>query len=162
MTTLRTRLAQVAVILTAPALAACSTNFGSQTDQVYIPGRGVNDRSGMVDVLNVVVVAEASGIGIVVASLVNNDREKGDTLTGVTVDGAEASISKKGADIPVAGINNLGATGAVTVSPGGEIPEGTFVEVVFTFENAEAITVEAPVVPHEAEYENIPLSDPAE
>jgi len=153
-TTLRTRIAQVAVVLFAPALASCG--FDAQTDQVYIPGRGVNDRSGEVDVLNVVVVSATDGSGTVVASLVNNGGDRDDTLTGVTVGGSEATIAKEGGDIPVNGINNLGESGAVSASSE-EIEEGTFVEVAFTFENAEAVTVDAPVVPHDAEYEDIPM-----
>ena len=155
MTTLRTRLAQVAVLVTAPALASCSTSFGATTDQDYIPARGVNDRSGPVDVLNVLVVSETDGSGTVVASLVNNTRED-ESLNGVTVGGTEATVAQDARDIPVDGINNLGATGAVTATSS-EIEEGSFVEVTFSFQNADAITVEAPVVPHEGDYEDVPL-----
>lgn len=128
------------------------------TDQEYIPARGVNDRSGQVDVLNVLIVSDTDGSGTVVAGLVNNGTE-GDTLTGVTVGGSEASVKKTGTDIPVGGINNLGESGAVSASSQ-EIEAGTFVEVVFTFESAEAVTVHAPVVPHEGAYAEVPLADP--
>lgn len=157
MTTLRTRLTQVALVLAVPALAACSTNFGAPTDQDYIAARGVNDRSGDVDVLNVVVVSDTEGTGTVVASLVNNKTDE-DTLTGVTVAGAEADIAdaRKNGAIPGGGLLNLGTTGAVTASSS-DIEGGRFVEVVFTFQRAGAITVEAPVVPHEGDYEDVPL-----
>jgi len=156
-TTLRTRLTQVALVLAVPALAACSTNFGAPTDQVYIPARGVNDRSGDVDVLNVVVVSDTEGTGTVVATLVNNKGDE-DTLTGVTVAGSEAEIAdaRESAALPVGGHNNLGTLGAVTASSP-DIEEGRFVEVVFTFQRAGAITVEAPVVPHEGDYEDVPM-----
>lgn len=157
MTTLRTRLTQVALVLAVPALAACSTNFGAPTDQDYIAARGVNDRSGDVDVLNVVVVSDTDGAGTVVASLVNNTGDE-DTLTGVTVAGSEATITdaRENAEIPAGGIVNLGSTGAVTASSS-DIEGGRFVEVVFTFQRAGAITVEAPVVPHEGDFEDVPM-----
>ena len=157
MTTLRTRLTQVALVLAVPALAACSTNFGAPTDQDYLPARGVNDRSGDVDVLNVVVVSDTDGTGTVVAGLVNNKSDE-DTLTGVTVAGAEADIAnaRENAAIPGGGISNLATTGAVTASSP-DIEGGRFVEVVFTFQHAGAITVEAPVVPREGDFEDVPL-----
>jgi len=157
-TTLRSRFALAAVALVVPALAGCSTNFNAQTDQVYTPARGVNDRSGAVDVLNAVVVSPADGTGTVVATLVNNDPDQPDGLVEVTVDGTAARINTAagGADIPTGGHNNLGASGAVTASAS-SIVIGTFVEVTFTFQSAEAITVEAPVVPHEGDFADVPV-----
>ncbi|HET7736040.1 MAG TPA: hypothetical protein VFK52_08710 [Nocardioidaceae bacterium] len=159
MTTLRTRLTQVALVLAVPALAACSTNFGAPTDQDYIPARGVNERSGDVDVLNVVVVSDTDGRGTVVASLVNGTDED-DTLTGVTVAGSEAEIAdaRQNAAIPAGGSANLATAGAVTASSA-EIEGGRFVEVVFTFQRAGTVTVEAPVVPHEGDFEDVPMGE---
>jgi len=159
-TTLRTRLTQVALVLAVPALAACSTNLEAPTDQVYNPARGVNDRSGDVDVLNVLVVSSTEGTGTVIATLVNNETDE-DTLTGVTVAGSEADIAdaRTSAVIAAGGHNNLATTGAVTASSA-DIEDGSFVEVVFTFQHAGAITVEAPVVPREGDYADVPAEQP--
>jgi hypothetical protein len=157
-TTFRSRLTQVSLVLLVPPLASCATNFGAQTDQVYIQARGVNDRSGQVDVLNAVVVSEASGSGVVDATLVNNDTTEADELTGVTVGGAEAKIAKAGkaAEIAPGGHNNLGLTGAVTAQSAGIVP-GSFVEVTFTFQHGQAVTLSVPVVPNNNEYADDPM-----
>jgi len=63
----RRSIASAAVLLTVPALSACGVSFGAQTDQVYNPSVGVDDRSGAVDVLNALVVSGANGSGTVVA-----------------------------------------------------------------------------------------------
>jgi copper(I)-binding protein len=159
-TTLRSRFTLAAVALVVPALAGCSTNFSAPTDQVYTPAAGVNDRSGEVYVLNALVVSPADGTGTVIATLVNNDAVHPDKLVKVTVDGTDARIDTAagGADIAAGGHNNLGASGAVTASAP-SIVAGTFVDVTFTFQRAEAITVEALVVPHEGDFADVPLRE---
>ncbi len=157
MTTLRSRFLVVTAALVVPALAGCSTNFGAPTDQVYIPTRGTNDRSGNVDVLNTLVVSGTDGTGTVVATLVNN-LDEDDRLAGVAVDGNPATIvtGAEATDIPALGHNNLGESGSVGAEADGIVP-GEFVEITFTFENAGAVTIDAPVVPAEGDYEDIPL-----
>ena len=77
LTSARRRLAAVALVLLVPLLGACG--FGYQTDQVYQPSVGVNDRDGTVDVLGAVVVSSADGQGTFVASLVNKDQSRSPT-----------------------------------------------------------------------------------
>ncbi len=89
LTPVRRRLATLAVVLLVPGLSACTY----QTDQVYQAGVGVNDRDGTVDVLGAVVVASDDGRGTFVTSLVNNDLEEPQTLTGVTTaDSGDAQV----------------------------------------------------------------------
>ena len=154
----RTRIAAASVALLMPMLAACSTSFGAQTDKVYNPTRGVEDRSGRVDVLHALVVSGTDGEGTVVATLVNNDRAQADQLLGVTVDGQQARIAKPAEATEIAPLyhNNLGTSGAVTAE-GDDIVPGNFVEVTFTFAHGEAITLQAPVVPAEGDYADVPL-----
>jgi len=155
---LRSRTALAAVILGVPALAGCSTNFGAPTDQVYNPARGVNDRSGRVDVLNALVVSGTDGSGTVVATLVNNESGESDRLVSVAVDGATANINAGAGstDIGPLGYLNLGTTGAVSASSDRIVP-GNFVDIAFTFQRGKAITVHAPVVPHSGDYEDVPV-----
>ncbi len=157
MTTLRSRFALVAVVLVVPVLTGCGSNFNPPTDQIYTPARGVNDHSGLVDVLNTLVVSPSDGSGTVVATLVNGS-DSDDRLLAVTVDGAPANVSAAagGAAIPALGRNNLGATGAVSVVDA-SIVVGTFVDITFTFQHAEAITIEAPVVPNTGDYADVPV-----
>ena len=72
LTPVRRRLAALALVLLVPGLGACQY----QTDQVYQPGVGVNNRDGTVDVLGAVVVSSTDGKGTFVASLVNQDLEE--------------------------------------------------------------------------------------
>jgi hypothetical protein len=87
----RRSLAVAAAVLAAPVLSSCGVNFDAQTDQVYNPAVGVNDRDGSVDVLNALVVSGSAGSGTVVATLVNNDQEKDDSVRGIAGAGQDCS-----------------------------------------------------------------------
>jgi len=149
-------MATTALVLMIPALAACGVNFKAQTDQVYTPAQAVNNRDGEVDVLGAAVVSAAPGSGTVVATLVNENLDEDDRLTGVTVAGTDATI-KPGEDvIPANGALNLAESGAVTAASD-NIVSGHFVDVVFTFELAEAVTISVPVIPHASDYSDVPV-----
>ena len=146
----RRSIAAAAVLLAVPALSACGVSFGAQTDQVYNPTVGVDDQSGQVDVLNALIVSGSNGSGTVVASLANNDQQTADTLKGVSGAGKDASLTVKvGGDttIPAGGLLNLATQGNITAR-GQRIVPGNFVEITFSFDRAEAITVAVPVVSH--------------
>lgn len=163
MTTFRSRfpvatLAKAATaLLVVSALAGCSTNFGAPTDQVYVPTRGMSDRSGDVDVLNALVVSGTEGTGTVVATLVNNLDEP-DRLADVTIDGESTQVAagREAVEIAAGGHNNLGESGAVSAESESIVP-GTFVELTFTFDNAESVSLQAPVVHAEGDYKDVPL-----
>lgn len=156
--TLRRSIAAAAVVLAAPALVSCG--FDAPTDQVYTPAQGVNDRSGSVDVLNALVVSGEDGSGTLIAALVNNDQETDDTLTGVAGAGEDASatvsIEGEQVDVPAGGLVQLADDGNVSVEAG-RVQPGNFVELQFTFERGETITVKAPVVADEGDYADVPL-----
>jgi hypothetical protein len=84
----------------------------------------------------------------VVATLVNNDQQTADTLKGVSGAGKDSSLSvKPGGDttIPAGGLLNLATQGNITAR-GKRIVPGNVVEITFSFDRAEAITVGVPVV----------------
>lgn len=158
MTRFRSRLCATAAFLAVPALAGCATNFSATTDQVYIPGRGVDDRSSEVDVLAAVVVAPETGVGTLSATLVNNRSDRGDELVGVTIDGAPATISDEDGATELGPLGSAQLSDAATVTiTGGSFEPGQFVEVVFTFASAESVAFEIPVVPNTREYVDVPL-----
>jgi hypothetical protein len=156
----RRSIAAAAVVLAVPALAGCGVNFGAQTDQVYNPSVGVDDRSGQVDVLNALIVSGSDGSGTVVASLSNNDQEHEDTLKSVTGAGADASLEiTTGGDttIPAGGLLNM-ATKSKVFAHGKQITAGSFVDITFNFDRAGAVTVDVPVVSSaNPDYEQVPL-----
>jgi hypothetical protein len=144
----RRALAIAAVLLAAPGISACSRGFSEQTDQVYNPAAGVDDRSGTVYVLNALIVSGTNGSGTIVASLVNTDQEQDDTLTGVAGAGADSSAQvKPGGEttIPAGGLLNLATKGQIEITDSRVVP-GQLVELRFTFDRGQAVTVRAPVV----------------
>jgi hypothetical protein len=146
----RRSIAAAAVLLAAPALSSCGVSFGAQTDQVYTPSAGVDDRSGQVDVLNALIVSGTDGSGTVVATLVNNDQQTDDTLKGVSGAGKDAGMTvKPGGDttIPAGGLLNLATKGAVTIR-GQRVVPGNFVTITFSFDRAQSVTLDVPVVSH--------------
>lgn len=144
----RRSIAAAAVLITAPVLSSCGVNFNEQTDQVYNPAVGTDDRSGTVDVLNALVVSGTDGSGTVVATLVNKDQRHGDALSGVTGAGADskATVQLGGATkIPAAGLLNLATDGRVFLR-GSRVAAGNFVKITFSFGRAQSITLDVPVV----------------
>ena len=148
--TVRRSIAVAAAVLAAPVLSSCGVNFDAQTDQVYNPAVGVNDRAGTVDVLNALVVSGSPGSGTVVATLVNNDQQNADSIRGIAGAGQDSSLAVQvggSRTIPAGGLLNLAKQGKVTVR-GKQVLPGKFVEITFSFDRAEAITVDVPVVSH--------------
>lgn len=131
-------------------LSACG--FGVATNQVYQPGVGTDERSSRVDVLGAVLVSDSDGAGTLVAGLVNNREGESDRLTGVGGPGMNSDAAF--VEIPPGGFVQL-VEDPITVR-GERIVPGNFVEVTFTFENAEPITTDLPVVTPTDEYAEVP------
>ncbi len=147
----------------APVLASCSfgtSNFDAQTNQFYTPAEGVNERSGGVDVLNALVVADEAGRGRFIAGLVNNSDTTDDALTQVQGSGEDAEIQgslSSPVDVVRDGFVNLAEDGEPVMLEGDQIVPGTFVEVTITFQEAEEATVKLPVVTAEDDYASIEI-----
>ena len=159
LTPVRRRLAAVATVLLVPSLGATLGACQYQTDQVYQPGVGVNDRSGDVDVLAAVVVSSTDGQGTFVASLVNQDLEKSDSLTNVTGDDLQVKLSAP-VEIKPESLVNLDDTGAVSVT-GESIEPGQFARLTLEFESGQETEVNVPVVPYEDEFSEIKPAEPS-
>jgi hypothetical protein len=102
----------------------------------------------MVDVLNALVVSGTDGSGTLVATLVNNDQAHGDSLKGVAGAGRDSGLTAKVAGdttIPAAGLLNLATKGNITVRHKAIVP-GNFVTVTFSFDRAQPVTLDVPVV----------------
>ena len=146
------RRAAIAALLLAPALTACG--FSAQTDQVYQPAVGVNDRSGNVDILNAVIVSGEDGSGTFAGTLVNKDTSQQDTLD--TVSGEGITASRVSVDVPPAGNARLADTGELTLE-GSAIKPGAFVELTFSFSSGQNTTMKVPVVESGGDYSDVPL-----
>jgi hypothetical protein len=142
----------IAALLLAPALTACG--FSAQTDQVYQPAVGVNDRSGSVDVLNALIVSGEDGSGTFAGTLVNKDTTQDDTLDSVTGPGITASSVS--IDVPAAGNARLAESGELTLEGSG-IKPGSLVELTFSFSSGQTTTMKVPVVEAAGDYQDVPL-----
>ncbi len=157
-------LAAAIALLAVPALSACGTNFDAQTDQIYTPADGTNERDGSVDVLNALIVSESAGSGRLIAALVNNDSSEADALQIVegVGDSAEVVFAIEGGetDIPAGGALQLADDdAAMVVATGSEevLAPGRFVRVSLTFENGEAAELDVPVLSPGETYDEVEL-----
>jgi hypothetical protein len=144
----RRSLAAAVLALAIPSLTSCGVNFSAQTDAPYNPSAGVDDRSGRVDVLNALVVSGSKGSGTVIATLVNNDQLRADSLSGISGAGSDSSLQvtpggKK--TIPAGGLLNLATDGSNFVR-GARVVPGNFVDLTFSFKRAGSVTIQVPVL----------------
>ena len=157
----RTALVVASLALLVPALAACGFNY--QTDQVYQPSVGVNNRDGAVDVLGAVVVSGIDGQGTLVASLVNKNESKPDTLTSVTAADSSAGLTVKQigpVQVAPGSLINLASLGAVSVS-GSSITPGNFARLQLKFQSGQQTEVNVPVVSQSDSYSDIQPANPS-
>lgn len=156
LTSIRRRLAAVALVLLVPIVGGCG--FNEQTDAIYQPSVGVNNRSGTIDILGAVVVSSLNGEGTFVASLVNESDTKEDSLVSVTGDGFESSVSAP-VTIPAGELVNLADTGAVSIT-GDTVQPGKFARLTLTFESGQKSQMNVPVVPYDGEFSDVRLASP--
>jgi hypothetical protein len=147
----------VAALALAPVLSSCG--FNEPTDRVYTPGVGVNERDGQVDVLNALVVSGADGSGSLVATLSNNNSAEPDALVQVAGSGEDAAVR-----VTLDGPVEVSQGGSVSLSDeteisveGEPVKPGAFIELTFTFEQGEPVTVQLPVVSRRGTYSDIPV-----
>lgn len=157
-TPLRRRITVTALLLTAPAFAACSSGFGAQTDQPYQPSVGVNSHEGNVDILNAVIVTEGGETGTLSATLVSDD--SADRL--ISVSSEEGPADSVGVPLPVAQVVDLSDEGRISVS-GPKITPGEFVTITLEFRGGQVTELTVPVVDRAGEFEDVPMpAEPSE
>jgi copper(I)-binding protein len=145
---LRLALASGALLLAVPALASCG--FDYPTERVNTVGAGVTDHGGTVDVAGVVIVAGQSDSGTLVGALSNNDGEESISLESISggEDGAVEADEFEAIELAPHAHTNLATLAeedaGITVS--GDFDAGDFVDVTFTFDNGESVSMEIPVM----------------
>ncbi|MCW2841431.1 MAG: hypothetical protein JWR55_2914 [Aeromicrobium sp.] len=166
MSPVRRRLSAAALAVTAGlTLTACGTSFGAQTNKVYQPAVGANER-GEVEAHNTQLVGNADGSATLSAAVVNTlDEEQ--TLLSVEVEDAEGqslTVRAPKAALPLSPqlLTTLGSdgSGVYVVAEGAE--PGDYVTVTLTFSESSPLTIETPVVAraeHAEEYEDVAGGD---
>lgn len=139
----------VALATAAMALGLSSCSYDNPTDMMYNPPIGVVEQSSEVDVLNALVVKGSdTGSGTLVTTLVNNNEEQDDRLTGLEVGADDQGVEVSSASsitVPAGGFVNLAEEGSIVVD-GEPVQDGVFITLTYTFANAESVTVQVPVV----------------
>ena len=158
LTPVRRRLAALAMVLLVPTLGACG--FGYQTDKVYQPAVGVNDRSGVVDVLGAAVVSGSDGSGTFIATLVNKDLENPATLTSVTGPSGVTIQVVKPVTVGPDGLTNMAELGAVGVS-GEAVHAGGFVRLGLEFDTGQKTSLNVPIVDRAEEFSGVSPAIPS-
>lgn len=153
----RRRLTTAAVALTLPVLTAglSGCGFDAPTDQRYNPTAGVAAQDGDVDALNVLIVSSSPGSGTLVASFANNNQTDDDSITGVTGQGVQVQL---GSDVAVPAGELLTLDDGSSSVTGDRVASGNFVRLTFSFQNAESVTLKAPVVARSGAYADVPVS----
>jgi hypothetical protein len=154
---MRLALASGVLLLAVPALASCG--FDYPTDRVNTVGAGVSDRDGTVDVVGALIVAGQSDSGTLIGALASNDEENPISLVSISGgdDGALQADAFEPIELSPLGHFNLASLAeedeGITVS--GDFDAGDFVDVTFTFDNDESVSVEIPVMKPCDQYEGL-------
>lgn len=150
-----------AVTAAALALGGCSdTGFSAQTNQTYQPAIGANYR-GDVNVLNTLLVANASGTATLSAGVVNQTQDE-DSITGVTattLTGTTLAVTSPDKDMALPPEQNvpLGKSGGAGVYVVEDAPVGKYVRLTITFTTAPPATIETPVVTRGSDYDDVAI-----
>ena len=142
-----------ALVLAVPGLSACGFNYA--TDREYTPGNGTNDLTGVVDVLNAVIVAEEDGSGTFVASLSNNAPAEAIAFEALSF-GSNSTIEVAPFEpvaVPPMGLVNLAEGQGIKVA--GAIVKGDFIELSLSFSDGETADMDVPVVAAQYEYTDL-------
>ncbi|MTA66301.1 MAG: hypothetical protein F2950_00925 [Actinobacteria bacterium] len=151
----RTSLAVIAAAIACLSLAGCAA---STVNDVSAAGGGTNATNGDISLRNILIVSDGSKTAL--SGAVINNAQDGDKVTGVDLiqaDGRVVPAAKGAIAIPPRGAVYYGATTtgrdlnpALALSLKGQ--PGGIVTLVFTFEEAGDVKIQAPVVSAVGEY----------
>ena len=151
----RTSLAVIAAAIACLFLAGCAA---STVNDVSAAGGGTNATNGDISLRNILIVSDGSKTAL--SGAVINNAQDGDKVTGVDLiqaDGRVVPAAKGAIAIPPRGAVYYGATTtgrdlnpALALSLKGQ--PGGIVTLIFTFEKAGDVKIQAPVVSAVGEY----------
>ncbi len=155
-------------------LVGCGTGFNAQTIEPYDPGVGANERLETIDILGALVVANGDGTGTVSATLVSEPGSEHELteVSAQTLDGQEIDVQVDGSFTVTSQTRRPQKLGdasadsdetAVVVLKGETFAPGDFVDVAFTFSDAQPFEVQMPVVARgeDGTYDEVAEAPPA-
>lgn len=135
-------------------VTACGAGLHAQTLQPYSPGDGVATRTGDLRLLNVLVVADGSGSGVLSLTIVN-EATRDNSLTDIT--SPDGTVDLTGTrDLPAGRAVRFGAETepSATITDLKKQP-GQTITLKLTFARVEPITVDTVVVPAKGFYASL-------
>jgi copper(I)-binding protein len=162
---LRRSLAGCIAALATALVAGCSASFDAQTNQIYQPAVGSNNRDGDVYVLNALVVTDGTGLGTISAGLVN-EVTRDDALVAVSPDSSagkrvQGMILTHRVRLPSLQLVQLSDAGHVILSAARPLNVGGWITVTFTFRNAAPVTLDLPIVMNTGDFARVPVPTPS-
>lgn len=131
------------------AVSGCGAGFNAQTNQQYQGAEGINNRDGLVYVLNALVVTDEQGNGTFVGTLIDQSSTP-DALVSVTATDSQGSAVKTTKlSSPIALKSQQAVqlqTDAVVRLNGKAVVAGDILTAIFTFQNASPVEIGIPVV----------------
>lgn len=157
--------AALATTLVTGLSAGCSTNFDAQTNRIYQPAAGSNNRDGDVYVLDALVVTDGTGLGTISAGMVDEVAQD-DALIAVMADSPAGNrvrgmILSRRVDLPSLKLVQLSDAGDVILSAGKPLNVGGTIKVTFTFQNAGPVTLDLPIVMNTGDFASVPVPTPS-
>jgi copper(I)-binding protein len=161
----RRRLPGCVAALAATLVAGCSASFDAQTNQVYQPAIGSNNRDGDVYVLDALVVTDGTGLGTISAGLVN-EAARDDALVAVRADSpagnrVHGTLLSYRVRLPSLRLVQLSDAGDVILSGANPLNVGGSITVTFTFRAAEPVTLDLPIVMNTGDFAHVPVPTPS-
>ena len=165
-TTWQRSLAGCIAVIAIALVAGCSSSFKAQTEQIYQPAIGSDNREGDVYVLDALVVSDGTGLGTIAAGLVNEVVRRGDALVGVRADSPAGNqvrgmILTQQVRLPSLQLVQLADSGDVILSANKPLDVGGSITVTFTFRNAAPITLDLPIVKNTGDFAHVPVPTPS-
>ena len=145
----------IGLLLLAGPLSACG--FDNATDRINTITNGTNNRDASVDVLGAVIVSAQDGSGTFIASFVNNDVDKSNTVDDIIGTDQEQQVTAKGFKPITVDKNSLVnlATSSTPVKLTGQFTVGDYVPLRISFGSGESVEVKVQVVTNCGYYEGL-------
>jgi hypothetical protein len=156
----RTAAAAALTAVAALTLSACGTSFGAQTSQQYQASIGADVRTGPVQMLNTLLVANEDGSATLSTSLLNQSggQRTIDSVEVTNTDGEQLPVESLKAKVTLPDnvlvpIGKSSDAGGFVVTEGAE--PGRYVTVTVTFTSGAPVSIEAPVVARSEMYDDV-------
>lgn len=154
-------------LLAAGGLSGCATGVDAQTTTYYNAPAGTDVRTGDVKGLNMLVVADGSGTGTLVAALVNTLEEEDQLVAATATDpdtGTELTVTGLETPVPLPQdelVQLIDDTAEAPIGISGETVEaGQVLQINLQFLRGGAVAAEVPVMARAGDYAEVPAPAP--